>query len=238
MINIAIFDNEYSTCGQVETYVLNYIQKTNKPVSVEVFFNGEDLLKYISLEKCIDMVILFTSSKPGGLEIGKQIRTQMKDHLTQLVFIADNSDNALDYFQLHPLHFITQPVSEALLYECIEKAEMISNHFRAHFTFNTGHSLKRIAIEKIIYFEGTGRKINIVTTEGIESFYGKIKDIFENIKEHRFIHAHNSILINYDYIQEYNSHLIILENGAQLPISQPKRKEVREQIKQYRLLDR
>ncbi|WP_303864841.1 LytTR family DNA-binding domain-containing protein [Alkalibaculum bacchi] len=90
-------------------------------------------------------------------------------------------------------------------------------------------------IEKIIlnYFKSGGRQVKIVSTEGEKLFYGKLADVFTKVIKHRFMYIHKSYIVNYAHVSTFRYESVMMTNSIQLPISQPRRKEIRELQMKY-----
>ena len=85
----------------------------------------------------------------------------------------------------------------------------------------------------IAYFTSMDKKIRLVTDKGEEEFYGKLKNIMEELPAD-FMMIHKSYIVNQLYIREYSYDCVKMSDGTVLSISKPYRKEIRGKIKQYR----
>lgn len=72
----------------------------------------------------------------------------------------------------------------------------ISGKNSVGFEFQTQNSTYRISYKDILYFQSTGRKINIVMKKEIRTFYGKLNEIEKRIPENVFLRIHKSYLVN------------------------------------------
>jgi DNA-binding LytR/AlgR family response regulator len=63
-----------------------------------------------------------------------------------------------------------------------------------------------------------------------EEFYGTLKEVYEEqLQDFDFLFIHASYVVNYEYIAMVKYSEVILTSGkAPLPISKPKRAEIRE----------
>ena len=61
----------------------------------------------------------------------------------------------------------------------------------------------------------------------------KLKDLYETLKEHDFIHAHNSYIVNLKHVKRINKSELELSDGTVLSISRSKEKECRERAAQW-----
>ena len=77
------------------------------------------------------------------------------------------------------------------------------------------------------------KKIRLMTKNGEEDFYGKLKNILGKLPAD-FVMIHQSYIINQQYVSEYSYESVKMSDGTILSISKPYRKTIRSKIKQYR----
>lgn len=58
MLRIAICDDIVSICSELEDMILEFGQKNNQELTVEVFYRGEELLKYLNDGNSFDLIFL------------------------------------------------------------------------------------------------------------------------------------------------------------------------------------
>lgn len=77
------------------------------------------------------------------------------------------------------------------------------------------------------------KKIRFITKDGKEEFYGKLKNVKEEILDD-FMMIHQSYIVNQLYVSEYAYDCVKMSDGTIFSISMPNGKEIRGKIKQYR----
>ncbi|WP_459781844.1 LytTR family transcriptional regulator DNA-binding domain-containing protein [Blautia glucerasea] len=97
---------------------------------------------------------------------------------------------------------------------------------------------KHYFTEKVSYSR-IYRKIYIHTKQGTDYFYGKLSDIEVELENSviPFIRIHQSYLVNYHHISQYQSSKIIMENGVELTVSAAHRACVKAKIHELLRLD-
>nr|WP_243235671.1 LytTR family DNA-binding domain-containing protein [Zhenpiania hominis] len=85
------------------------------------------------------------------------------------------------------------------------------------FNCNTVFGSQRIPFDTIQYFFSRQHKVYIVTTEGTQSFYGKLGDL-EGSLPSCFVRIHNRYFINLKYLDSLEKNCAIVGNTA-LPVS-------------------
>lgn len=225
-----ICDDEKSTCSEIEELLLKYAREKNVSLVTEVFYAGDALLDHLKREK---INILFLDIElPGkdGVMVGKYIREVLEDENIFLVYISSKENYALQLFQNRPFDFLVKPIEQAKIYHVLDNIYRISGKNSVGFKFQTQNSTYRISYEDILYFQSTGRKINIVMQKEVKMFYGKLNEIEEKIPENLFLRIHKSYLVNKNYVKEFTYEWVKMINGDILNISKTNRPDVRRKI--------
>lgn len=230
MYNIGICDDSQDTCNFIEDMILQYTKEKKILTETQVWYSGEALCSYLHQGNHLDMLFLdIELLRQNGIEVGSFIRNQLEDREMQIIYISAESSYAQRLFKTQPLDFLIKPIMQPQLYEVLELAFKVHKKNTEKFEFQKGKDYYYIFFREISYFVSNGRKIKIVTSNGTEEFYGKLKDIEKRLSKD-FIMIHQSILVNKMYIKRYTYESVIMLDGTMLEISKAKRKQVREKI--------
>lgn len=228
MFRIGICDDEVAICSQIEKVILNYQKTTTQEMQIEVFYSAEKLNTFMVHEHNFDLIFLDIEMKGlNGLDLGRKIREEMDNQITQIVYVSGKDSYFRDLFEVRPMHFLSKPVEPDKVIKDIELAMKLTNRLGGLFSYKRGSDTHKLPIKNIIYFQSVNREIRIVTTTGEELFYGKLHDVFHQVAKYRFINIHKSYIINYEHVANFKYDEVLMSNSACLPISQLKRKEVR-----------
>lgn len=232
MLNIAICDDDKMICAQIENIILEYQKCFQKNIDIQVYYTGESLLHEIEKNNSNNIDLIFLDIelfKLSGIDIATIIRKQFNNHRIQIVYISGYPQYAMDLFNSHPLNFLVKPINPQNVIENIELCYKLLSKENHYFSYKTKFTTKKIPLHEIIYFESNDRKITIFTKDGTDTFYAKLGNLYEELKENRFLLIHKSYLVNYTHIKFLHYEYVILENNTELPISQKRRKIIREQ---------
>ena len=137
----------------------------------------------------------------------------------------------MQLFDIRPLNFLLKPLDSDKVEQVIRAYLRISGLWSGDFTYKIGHGTYKVKVKDIVYLHSVNRKLIIYLADGRqEEIYGVLKNIYqEQLQRFDFLFIHAAYAVNYDYIAivKYDE-LILTTSQAPLPISQPKRKEVRE----------
>lgn len=233
MYRIGICDDDKILCADLEEQLYALSKEMVLKVEIDVWYSGESIQN--DLQKGIELDLLFLDIElvqENGITVGKFIRNEMEDMQTHIVYISSKEGYAMQLFKVQPLDFLIKPVSVEQLKEVLMRSVKQKSRPDAYFEYQKGNSVFRIPIKDIAYFTSMDKKIVIVKKDGEEEFYGKLKNIAENLPV-EFIMIHQSYIINQAYVREYSYETVKMVNGENLNISKPYRKETRRKIKQY-----
>ena len=231
MLRIAICDDEKLICQQLEDMLYNICKNINEKLETEVFYSGEELCRFLIQGNRFDIIFLDIELREiNGVEVGKKIRDEYNDEITQIVYVSSKESYAMDLFEVRPLNFLVKPVSKEIVeYVLIKAVKLLgdNNHF---YEYKNGNVNFSVPVGDILYFESAGRKVNIVMLDDEKSFYGKLSEVEEQLRSQDFIMIHKSYLINFSHVTEYTYDYVKMSNKEVLTISQNNRKAVRERL--------
>lgn len=231
MFRIGICDDDEQFTLQMENFVSEYANKNDISVEIHTFLNAEKL--FLSIREDGPFEILFLDIELGdntGIDIGKIIRSDLKNEIMQIVFISAKEEYALQLFDIRPMNFLIKPVDYQKVAYIMDEYERLFYRHNSYFTYNVGKRTYRMYENCILYFQSQGKKIQMVTLDGTEEFYGKLSDVVSQLNEQMFCIVHKSYVINLRYVAQYRSDSIVMVNGDEIPVSQSMKQKVKERI--------
>ncbi|HHW70300.1 MAG TPA: response regulator transcription factor [Clostridiales bacterium] len=233
MFKIAICDDEQVVCMQLRSILKEIESGLAENFIVEVFSSGKELYQYIVEGGYYDIIFLdIEMGEMDGIDFGQRLREELTNEATQIIYISGKETYAMELFKVRPFDFIIKPLAYEDVYMAMKRVIKFLSRNDKFFEYKIGHTTYRIPVKDIIYFESQGRKINIVTQNGIMTFYGKLDAVEKQLTNLNFIRIHKSYLVKYEYIIKFEYTQVTMSNDVILPISQSNRKRVRQlQIK-------
>ncbi|MCR1898494.1 LytTR family DNA-binding domain-containing protein [Irregularibacter muris] len=229
MFQIAICDDEQLICSQIEDIILDYQKLINEKIEIEIFYSGEELYRYMEKGHYFDLIFLDIELKEiNGVKVGRKIREEMDDQTVQIVYVSGRDSYYRDLFEVRPMHFLSKPIDRDKVIKDIELAMKLTDKLDGTFNYKKGHIYYKIPFKNIIYFESLGREIKMVSTQGEELFYGKLKDVYHEVAKHHFLYIHKSYIVNYAHVTIFKYDEVTMSNTICLPISQSRRTAIRE----------
>lgn len=231
MYKIAICDDEEFTCSNIETTLLEYSQKSNLKVQVDIFGSGEKLLKVLESKALYDIIFLDIDLVTiSGVDIGKKLRDELENESTKLIYISSKTSYAMQLFKTRPIDFLIKPLCKNDILDVLIRCVKIINSENEVFEFSIGANTHRVFYKDILYFRSIGRKILITLCNESVEFYGKLDEIANQLPFWDFLQIHKSYVINCNNVIEYTYETVKMKNKEILTISQANRKNVREKL--------
>lgn len=235
MLRIAICDDEVGTCAEIEEQVLDFARSRALQIETEVFYLGETLYASLSDGEQFDLIFLDIQLVTlDGVQVGRQIREELQDERTGIVYISSKETYAMSLFQVRPLDFLIKPVTKEKVEVTLEKFIRLYKTGRHTFYFHVGKSVYRRCLDEIRYFACNGRKVVVYAGERTEEFYGGMREVWKQVEGKGFWIIHKSYIVNSAFVAAYHYDFVEMTDGVQLPISQRYRKPMKENLmKQY-----
>ncbi|MGB4438352.1 MAG: LytTR family DNA-binding domain-containing protein [Sedimentibacter sp.] len=229
MIRIAVCDDVYAVCSELENIILDFQKQTNEELTVESFYSGEDLIKYIKNENTLDLIFLdIELGKINGVEVGQVIRCELEDYITKIVYISSKNSYDRQLFEVQPLHFLSKPLNREKVIKDLQLAIKILEKENKMFSFKIGQQIYKIPVKEIIYFESIRREIKLVSIKETLYFYDTMDDVYKRLSKNRFIKPHRSYIVNYNNVLSIKKDEIKVCNGDTIPLSRLNMKEIKE----------
>ena len=151
----------------------------------------------------------------------------------QVIFMTNRMDYCTEVYDTQHCGFLVKPVCIQFLTNSIQRAMVLLNERKdAGIVVQKGGSIHIVDIRKLCYIEGSGRIARLVMPEEVLETYEKLSS-FEYRLDRRFLHCHKSYVVNMDYVRRFTGDSFLMDNGISIPISQSKRKEVKQTFLEY-----
>lgn len=216
VMNILICDDDYRFTEEVEESVRCFFKDKPVELNVDIFTDGEDLLK--NNNKLYD--IAFLDIELGDVK-GTQIAEKMKSQNPHTLFFFITAyerylDEAMD---LRAIRFLTKPLNKERLYNGLKSATDLIDKSVVEFMIKNGDTFSKVHSGDIIYVEINGRFTKVVTINDTLYSSERIEYWQEKLSTDNFYRIHKSFIINTDYITKYTRDNLILNNQYIVPIA-------------------
>lgn len=227
-MRVAICDDSRGICLELENIIESYKKAQGYKIDLEIFYQGEQLIRYLQTQETIDVLFLDVELPDiNGIEIGKYIREELKNEQMFIIYISSYEEYSIHLFQNRPLDFLIKPLNEKIVKKKLEYVFEMKGRKYHFFEYHNYTRIIRIPYKDILYFQSKGKKIEIITVYGKEWFYEKLDIVQKTVSDTCFFRIHKSYLVNnLHVIQHYYEH-IKMSNQDILNISKKYRAEIR-----------
>lgn len=238
MIRIAICDNDAKDLERCSNCIENYFSGQGR-IEAELvrFSSGADLMESIK-DKRFDLYFL-DILMPGstGLDVGRAIREI--DSSAYIIYVTISREFSFEAFEIRAFHYLEKPVKEEAVFDILDVIlPRIQRNPEKKICINTKSGLTSIRLNDIMYVENIARAAvynmndgrNIVGICNRGSFEESIRPISECAV---FIQPHKSYFVNMDYIQNFGTKGITLDNGMEISISKKRFSTVKSEYMRF-----
>lgn len=232
MYRIAICDDEKNVCSELENYIEKYLRTAYIEGCVEVFYSGESLCDYIKRQEKIDLIFLdIELPKQTGVEVGRYLREELKDEITDIIYISSKSNYAMELFKCRPLDFMIKPIKYTEVENILDIVVKRNQVRHQTFSMQMENISYILPLMDILYFRSDNKKIHIMLVTGEEYiFTGKLDNVEKSIPKSCFLRIHKSFLVNYEYVSQYSIEWVKMVNGDVMNISKAYRTDVKRKL--------
>lgn len=231
MYRIAVCDGNEVFLDKLCGYLLRWSKTRSIKADISHFHDGVDLLENIREYGYYQVVIL-------DMEVGGMNGLILAEHIqkisteTLIVFMSDCDHYYKQAYQVHPYYFFSKPIPAKELFSVMNGAVVKSEIHEKVFRFCYKRTHYSIPIREIYYFFSDRRRIGIVCKdEKTYWFYGRLDQVEEVMekKAEGFLRIHKSFFVNSSHIRVYSYEYVEMADQERLPVSRPRRKDLRRQ---------
>ncbi len=225
-----IVDDEFPAVQLIKSYC----EKIPELDVVESFTKADAALHYLQ-NYSVDLLLLDIQMPIiNGMEVLKKLHEK-----PICIFITANPEHALKAFELDVIDYLLKPVSLQRFQKAIEKAveyqqykKSVENVAGKKFLLvKADYKITKIMTEDILWIEGSGEYIKIITFEKPFLILDSLANYIKNILPDEFVRIHKSYIIPVSKIIYFSSKTIILQNQKEFTIGRSYKKDVMKMLK-------
>lgn len=152
---------------------------------------------------------------------------------TQVIYVSGYAEHCVRVYQSEHTYFLLKPVDSDDLFDAIDKAlDNIAHWVSRPIGLSVGGDILRVDPSHIEYVESARRKIRVrIDGRDVEA-YGSLSRMMEVLPD-TFLQCHKSFIVNIPRIAELRSGELVMLSGARIPVSQKRRRAVKEELLGY-----
>jgi len=171
---------------------------------------------------------------------GFEVLREVASHPFHTVVISAYPERAIDAYELGVLDFITKPFDEARLSLAFERVAGRNRGSREHFTkylaIRKFGLIELVSLEDVNYVQADGGYSQLYLTDGRNEMHDKMLKDLCTLLPPSFERIHKSYVVNMKLLKGIHSkgshkHFVVMQNGAEIPLSRSKYKELKSLMK-------
>ncbi len=233
MIKVAICDDDAAEAGRIENFVRTY-----GDFDISVYTNSRKLGWVIEDGADFDLYLLdVVMPNPDGIELARLIRKS--DKTAAIIYLTSHNERALEAFHVHASQYLIKPVSyETLCRELDSVLTAVKSRNAKTFLIKTKDGTEAVPFHKIVCCELVNRTLCCITADGEKHRSVTLRTSFKEsvsqlCTDSRFIYPHMSFVVNMDYVKSMQGNLLVMNTGADIPITRRAVSNIKEKYLEY-----
>jgi len=235
MYHIAICDDDKRFIKYIKSIMFASGIEENLVTFYE-YHSGEELIQSLSLDIDYDLLVLdMQMDKLDGNETAKLFREKYTS--TTLIFCSGKVKPTVESFEVTPFRYLLKQYGDSrMLFEMKPIIERIKSNKREPYIVGSYlYNAVRLRPSEILYIAASKRGADIyicpnINRNGVEKYTRsneKVKALYTVLKDYGFVYAHNSYIVNLNYIIRKTTSELELIDGTALTIARSKEKDLR-----------
>lgn len=229
MIRFMICDTDAEFLNKLASALHRYFD----PCSVEYMYGPSALEVSLRSDSGGADVLLTEIELRGSNSISIIAQYLKESSPLQVIYMTPKIEYCTEVYDTRHCGFLLKPVKLERLIRDVQRALRLLESRKADgIVVQQGGGFHILSPQSLLYVESHGRVLRIVTDSEVLETYDKI-DHFAFKLDKRFLQCHKSCLVNMDRVKRYCGDSFLMCDGATVPVSQSRRKAVRQQFLDY-----
>lgn len=226
MIQFMICDTDRAFLGQLAAA----LHRSFDPCSVEYLYGPSALEVSLRSNSGGADVLLTEIELRGHSAIDIIARCRKDSSPLEVIYMTSRMEFCTEVYDTPHCGFLIKPIEpDALLRNVRRALKLLERRKACGVVLQHSGSYHIVNAPSLLYVESRGRIMRTVTDqENIES-YGKLTNLLFQLDK-RFLQCHKSYLVNMERVKAFLGDRFLMDNGAVVPISQSRRKLVRQEF--------
>lgn len=238
-MKIALVDDEQNYLDEMAGLVCDFGAQRHCHVETVPFLNAEGFFKAFgdsgfSAGGCFDAV--FMDIYMDGMDgVAAAMKMRGIDSRCVLVFLTSSKDFMPDAFSCHAFEYITKPFSPQRIFQVLTDILKVLPPLQKYIEIVSDRKTVQVFLYQITSVITDAHYLDIALTSGetlhcrmtMPEFVGLIDG------DARFLPINKGILVNAEYILEFEDNCCVMENGAKFPIRIRERLKIEQAARDY-----
>lgn len=217
MWHIAICDDEQIV--QQELSALWQKHFRTEVYQLHCFSSGLELLQAVETTAFDCIYLDIEMPQLNGIETAERLRAI--GCTASVIFLTNYDDYLETGYEVQAFRYRFKPVQEDIFLKDVAAWQAMQQQ-KETLLIPTASGAHQIALDELIYVEITGRKVQLVTTQGTFISTEPMQHWESILPNSYFLTPYNKILVNAHHVKFFDQSKLITTGGHQLPMSRRK----------------
>jgi DNA-binding LytR/AlgR family response regulator len=228
MISIAVVEDTDAEAELLAECIKRYLSEIKEQFTVARFCDAESFLKnYRSVYDVVFMDIKLPNR--NGMQAAFRLRDFDKQVL--IIFVTNMVQFAVKGYEVDALDYIVKPIIyEEFKLKMQKTVDIIKINQEVEIAVPQVNGIVRLSSRNICYIDVYGHRLGYHTLNDTVYGTGSLSELEKKLKERYFMRCNSCYLVNPKYIVAVRGYTVKMLNGAELKISQPKKKKFMDEL--------
>lgn len=217
-MKIALVDDEQAQLDEMAKLIRDFCTQHRCQIETVPFLNGEAFLE--AFEGGGFSAVFMDIYMDGMDGVVAAMKMRSIDSRCVLVFLTSSIDFMPDAFSCHAFEYITKPFSPQRIFVVLTDILKVLPPLQKYIEVISDRKTVRIFLYEIVSVITDAHYLDIALTDG-ETLHCRLtmqEFVALTDEDSRFLPINKGIIVNAEYILEFEDCCCVMENGAKLPI--------------------
>ena len=221
-MKIAICDDDYGVCSDVEKWILKYSKLEAVRTDIYVFHSPDELILEMKQGGWFDAFFLdIEFDESNGIELDEYIRKNAGYDTCGIIFFSGNTSYCQSLFDMEPMNFHRKPLRENMIFRDLNKLIRRYGAGRKFLRCVDDGRTYDVYLSDICYIERINKKSYIHKKDGeVQTVTEKLSELEQQLEDETnyMLRCHRSYTVNLHYIVRYNRQKLYFKDGTMVPV--------------------
>lgn len=228
-MRIALVDDEQIYLDEMAGICREFAMEKRLDVEISEFSDGGGFLRSEEDFSIVFMDIYMDGS--DGVRAARKLRERGSSCL--LIFMTTSTEHMPEAFSCHAFEYIVKPLSPQRVKEVLRDAVNLLPRTEEYAELYSERQIVRAALDEIVSAVTDAHYLDVELADGTLLRCRMTMGEFTEQTDERFILINQGIIVNADYITDFEDNRCILENGVCLPIRVRDRLKIKQAVRDY-----
>lgn len=228
-LKIALVDDEKIYNDEMSVICREFAAENRLNIEIAEYCDGDSFLNSKENHSIVFMDIYMNGM--DGILTAQKLRERGNGCL--LVFMTSSGEHMPDAFSCHAFEYIVKPFSPQRVKEVLRDAVKLLPSAEEYAEFYCDKKTVHAALSEIVSAVTDAHYLDVTLLDGTLLRCRMTMGEFTEQTDERFIFINRGIIVNADYITDFEDNCCILENGTRLPIRVRDRLKIEQAVRDY-----